>query len=251
MASDIEIKQATKVVNKVVLAELCSQLDKAKQENNGKTPYGFVAKQVKKMQLVCPWLSRDMVMNEYRRRSRQLNIASVKVSTEAASKNAQSNKCTNGRPIGTTKKQKELLNKSLKATRNEIATIFVKEQQNRKKKNTRMRKGRLSEIIESVTEKNNLHDVTISCESMRQRVKRKKIITVVDRGVPSPLLNIEPTIVSTIIQLSRIRQSITPSQGIMLVNSIINGTPAQADLINWKMKVGQTGENIGKIEIGY
>jgi hypothetical protein len=84
MASDIEIKQATKVVNKVVLAELCSQLDKAKQENNGKTPYGFVAKQVKKMQLVCPCLSRDLVMNKYRCRSRELNVASVKISIEAA-----------------------------------------------------------------------------------------------------------------------------------------------------------------------
>ena len=104
MASDIEIKQAAKVVNKVVFVELCSQLDKAKQENNGKPPYGFVAKQVKKMQLVCPWLSRDMVMNEYRRRSRQLNVAGVKVSTEAASKNVQSNKSKNGRPIGTMKK---------------------------------------------------------------------------------------------------------------------------------------------------
>ena len=88
-----------------------------------------------------------------------------------------------------------------------------------------MRKGRLSKIIESVKDTNNLHDVTVTCDSMRQRVKRKKIITVVEHGNSSPLLPVEPTIVSTIIQLLRIRQSITPSQGIMLVNSIIDGTP--------------------------
>jgi len=53
-------------------------------------------------------------------------------------------------------------------------------------------------------------------------------------GVKLPLLELEPMIVSIIIQMARIRQCLTPSRGIRLVNSLIAGTHHQNEIMNWK-----------------
>ena len=64
-------KQVTEVVKEAknaVLSKLCDQIDKVVTGDNKRIPYGFVAKQVKAMNDVCPWLSRDSIMNYYRKR---------------------------------------------------------------------------------------------------------------------------------------------------------------------------------------
>lgn len=73
------------------------------------------------------------------------------------------------------------------------------------------------------------------------------------KGQISPLLPIEPTIVSVIIQLARIRQCINPTQVISLINSMIKDSPVQDDLIKFKKSTGITGEleDIGKVGFGY
>ena len=55
-------------------------------------------------------------------------------------------------------------------------------------------------------------------------------------GIKSPLLALEPTIVSIIIQMARIRQCLTPSRGIRLVNALIDGTQHQKEFTDWKAK---------------
>ena len=46
--------------------------------------------------------------------------------------------------------------------------------------------------------------------------------------------------IATMLQLARIRQPCTPSQGIMLANSMIKDTPVQKDLIEFKRKTNST-----------
>jgi len=86
---------------------------------------------------------------------------------------------------------------------------------------------------------------------IRQRIKHNKPFAVVEQGHLSPLLPIEPTIVQIIIQLSCIYQCNNPSQGLMLINSIIEGTPAQSDLIEWKLKIGCFRSDLGRAGAGY
>ena len=55
-------------------------------------------------------------------------------------------------------------------------------------------------------------------------------------GQVSPLLKIEQVIVSIIVQMSRMRQCLNPSKGLLLVNSLIRGTKIKQELIEWKQK---------------
>lgn len=69
----------------------------------------------------------------------------------------------------------------------------------------------------------------------------------------SPLLPVEPKIVTVIIQLARIRDCIRPSLGIQLVNSMIDGTPVQKALMEHKKALGTVGydDTLGKVGAGY
>ena len=55
-------------------------------------------------------------------------------------------------------------------------------------------------------------------------------------GVPSPLEPVEGRLVSTLIRLARIRQPATPAVALSLANSMIEGTPAQEALIEFKKR---------------
>ena len=68
-------------------------------------------------------------------------------------------------------------------------------------------------------------------------------------GHVSPLSKIEPTIIEITLQMARIRQSITPSRGLLLVNSLIQNMPIQKDLIDWKRKY--SNDSLGTVGKGY
>ena len=65
----------------------------------------------------------------------------------------------------------------------------------------------------------------------------------------SPLADIEPLIVGIILQMARIRQCLTPSKGLALINSIIEGTSVQEKLKKWKEK--NTPNCVGTVGKGY
>ena len=99
----------------------------------------------------------------------------------------------------------------------------------------------------SVRNKRNLpDDAEITQHSIRRRIERKKVF-VTQTGLSSPLLALENTIVTLLIQMGRIRQCLSPSQSLQLVNSLIDGTKAQQDLIQWKTKyTNNIGTSVGK-----
>ncbi len=53
-------------------------------------------------------------------------------------------------------------------------------------------------------------------------------------GRETPLAPIEPIIVEIILQMARIRQCLTPSRALRLINELIDGAKIQQDLIKWK-----------------
>ena len=98
-----------------------------------------------------------------------------------------------------------------------------------------MKKGRLMEIIKEVNMKNEVSDdIGISDTTIRQRVMRGSIFSQGIGGHQSPLLPLELLFVATIIQMARIRQSLSPSQGLALVNSMLDGTLEQKSLLTFK-----------------
>ena len=148
-----------------------------------------------------------------------------------------------GRPNGTTDVNKKVSNLSVIAAKNEIALTLDSEKKSLGKK--RLRAGRLDEIISEVKKRNGLpDDYVINKSTIRQRLKKKQNLMVyVDHpGHASPLSQIEPEIVAVLIQMAQIRQCLTPSQAIHLINSMIKGTPIQKELIQFKEKYSHGGD---------
>ena len=101
-------------------------------------------------------------------------------------------------------------------------------------RNGRVRKGALKEIIEDVRKKRRIEE-DISPLAIRKRVVRNSLVNHhLAGGQVSPLERREPIIVNIIAQMSRMRQCLTPSKGLMLVNSLIAGTRIQSELVAWK-----------------
>ena len=118
--------------------------------------------------------------------------------------------------------------------KNDITAEYVKV----KKEEGILKKGRLVEIIDNHKAKRKLEDVDIPSSTIRQRVLRKKTVVLNHHhgGHSSPLESLDDTIVDLILMMARIRQCLTPSSGLALVNSMIDGQPTQQDLIEWKKK---------------
>ena len=80
---------------------------------------------------------------------------------------------------------------ALVATINEIVILFDKGKKKAKTGNKKTVRGRLNEIISSITKKNNLH-IRIKPDLICQRIKRKALISINRSGISSPLSCVEP-----------------------------------------------------------
>lgn len=74
---------------------------------------------------------------------------------------------------------------------------------------------------------------SIKSDTIRRRLSRYRPL-VTQLGKMYPLEAIELTIITIIVQMARIFQSLTPSQGLRLVNDMISGTNVQENLVKWK-----------------
>lgn len=113
-------------------------------------------------------------------------------------------------------------------------------------------KGKLQQIIKSVTEKMGVTNI-ISPEGIRCRIYWKSLVNDnLAGGQISPLQRIGPTrIVEIMLQMARICQyHTTPSKGLQLINSLIKDTKIHNELITWK-KRGNSRNVEGNLGRGY
>ena len=222
------IPSIAKQAKAALLDRFIEQVEKARNTNKNRTPYGFIAKLVEEAKSVCPWITRDCIMN--RMRNPKVRASSLSSDGLAQATNANEEKSSGGRPVGATNQKRKLCAMALIATANEIALQYQFEKDSVKRAKKRMKKGRLSELIKEKKKKNNLpEDAVITKTQICQRLKRNAPMTDHHAGMNSPLAPVEPRIVSTIVQMARLRMAITPSQGIRLINDLIDGTPVQKD----------------------
>ena len=86
----------------------------------------------------------------------------------------------------------------------------------------------------------------INSNTIRRRITRN-LLVVNQLGAVSSLASIEIALIGIIIQMARIRQILTPSKGLKLVNDMIHGTNTQVDLIKWKeMHPSNSSGTVGK-----
>ena len=123
------------------------------------------------------------------------------------------------------------------STINQIALKYEKEMKVAQKYNTRVVRERLDEIIIAIERINKLSSLSINKALVCQRLKRRTPIPITKKMV-STLACIKSKTIRVIIQMSRIRQSLIPTQSMRLINNIIDGTPIQKDLTTWKSTCG-------------
>ena len=89
----------------------------------------------------------------------------------------------------------------LVTTKSKIAVKFEEEKNECIKKKRSVKKEQLNELINEIKTNSNLPEANISGTMICQRIKCCKVFTLTSSGYLSPLLAIEPTIVSTGVQL--------------------------------------------------
>jgi len=141
-----------------------------------------------------------------------------------------------------------LENNCIIAAKNEIDSMY-QGVLNAKEVGKRLEKGTLEALIESVKTWHNLSNtIIITSDSIRTRIKRRNIsITFCTGGLYSPLLSIEADAIEVMKQMARIRASLTPSDGLRLINSSIIDTAAQEDLIAWNHKYSHIRYNVDQV----
>ena len=279
----LRAKQVTKAAKLGVLTELCNQIVQAKAET-GRIPYGLVSKLVSESKTTFPWITRNMINNHYRRiQQKTPEIAPLPPQEPCdefennpslvsdSSENSEDTKdvtqtqppppimtiqrARGGRAKGDTKDKRKKCADAIIAARNEITMLFCEELKKKKcKRKTRVAKGVFDLIVKDVKRRRNLPDTfQMSYYTARQRIMRNKIFCD-HKGHTSPLISIEKAAVTTIIQMCRIRQSLSPSQGVALVNAMIGGGEEQHNLIEWKKRNSHYNEDVtvlGQVGPGY
>jgi len=154
-----------------------------------------------------------------------------------------------GRPKGTTDtNSRQLLEKVEEATQ-EVVNKFKEVKSKTRSSKHRLQKGSLKIIIASAKEKFNIpHDIIISENTVRQRVKRGSKSGHV--GQSSPMLELEPYLVELIKKLADMRTPVTTAQGLELANSLIEGKSTQKQLIDWKSKNCHAYKMKGTVKLG-
>jgi len=121
-----EIAKETK---KTILYNLCDTIDQAKHDNDGRVPFGFVAGLVRSHVAVCPWLSRDALNNEMRRRKKRSRLlvgtqANQITTSVRGLQVAMADRKKGGRPFGTTDDRRKNNELAVVASKNEICLQY-------------------------------------------------------------------------------------------------------------------------------
>ena len=253
---------------KALLKDACDGMYNEYVRNNNKLPYGHVTNLVNELKQREGWITKNIVNKafiQYRKeRTRELRESletppptvprtireqSPSIISDLSNVSSTNSHMNIGRPVGSTEAKKRERKQELIEAKNEVATTYATILSERKIKNKRIEKGMLSTIINDVKGKRGIQDSISPC-AIRKRVKRNSLINRhLAGGQVSPLERIEPIIVSIIVQMARMRQCLTPSKGLLLVNSLISGTKIQEELVEWKQR--NTPNFTGTVGRGY
>ena len=224
------------------LIAICENIHEEVMNNDGKMPYGLLTLLAREWHLKFPWITRNIVNKRYmkykKEQIRGMEIDIVHDSAEdtnVSSLSAGVDVRKPGRPKGTTNKLK-LENKQLVIEMtNQITEEYNNLMMKAASSNKRVKKGTLRELINRKKRERGA-DFQINEQTIYRRVYRQNLIHNLRGGHQSPLAEIEHIAVSVIIQMARIRQPLTPSKGLSLINNLISGTEYEDRLVQWKKK---------------
>ena len=114
-----------------VIRRLCDEINYAARSSiNGKIPHGFIKKIIDETKVEEPWINRNLISFAYRKYVRRMEEGI----SEKAPSSIESSGTQIGRPKGSTNMKKHHLKEVVLAAKNEIATIYLKEKEEKKNK---------------------------------------------------------------------------------------------------------------------
>ena len=137
-----------------------------------------------------------------------------------------------GRPIGSTNHKKQTHKRNAKLLKEAVTAKFIHENALRVKKYC-SEIDLFNQLM--IKEKQNYdvsNDFKFPFKSMKTRIARNSISA---NGTNSPIIFIEHKFVDLILCMSNIKRSLKPSECLMLINELIDGTEIQNRLIDWKI----------------
>ena len=138
-----------------------------------------------------------------------------------------------GRPVGTTNEKKRRISEKEKSAKHHIICNYLWEI---KHADTSMitKKSIFEYVFDDTKKRYGLDDTfKFPYETALSRIRRNNISA---DGIDSPLLPIEQEIVDLLLCMSKIKRALTASDGLRLINELIDGTEIQKQLVEYKMR---------------
>ena len=147
---------------KKVLDRICDKVNfAAKSSITGKAPYGYTQKLLKEIQEEESWLILNMVNYALKKFYIKNGVLGSNATCTGTKNTAQ------GRPKGSTNLQKHHLREVILATKNKIATIYLKEKEKTKKQGLKLANGWLNNQIVEISLKRGVpNDISISASTI-------------------------------------------------------------------------------------
>jgi hypothetical protein len=188
----------------------------------------------------APTLTRDMIYAHEKKRRRTTIVEEEGGNTEANISNPavllnnsddnNTNNNVGGRPKGSTNAAKHD-RESREAAARTHAVDALKARWAGKKPGGRLEKHALRDIIEAAKKKFNVEDLLIGEHMIKERASRGQSRNPTGRGPSTPMLEIEPLLVTFCICMQRIGQPLGQEQFLELANSLIKGSPIEAKVL--------------------
>ena len=248
-----ECDNSDKLIRKNLVKDITIDIVNSKMSNGGRVPHGEFNKYLERVNDICPTITRSMINKAVR-----LHWTSVMyidecdiVSNEDNDMDDNFSRNRGGRPVGTTIVFKHEFELRRVKVQNNISVKYVFGKRSLPY-GKRLPRGRLNEIIESVTSKYGLDSSDVCPITIRQRATRSDdaIVNRMHDGHISPMAKVEDKLVGLIIQMARIRHLLTPSSSLKLANDFISGTQTEKDVIDFKNKYCFNESDDGKILLG-
>ena len=99
----------------------------------------------------------------------------------------------------------------------------------------RIPKGTYDKIVKKVEEKFSLKEGSLNKQTLLTRVKRGNL-SATGRGLNSPMIALEAHFLDTILELAAMRQPVTTTDAVSLINSMVSTSNLSNEIVEWKKK---------------
>jgi len=188
-----------------------------------------------------PWLTNDMVRSKLQRlKSKGIKLGltslledSLCSGVDRVITNAENCLVSGGRPKGSGVQNKILLENKIMEAKNRIAVLCDKKRKQSKK--GKLEKNEYKKIHDDTLKDIGLDKMmptfSVPWKTINTRLLRKRLV-ITGRNVnkKSPMAAIEPVILQVVLWKQEANQPITPTEGLQLSNSLIEGKPIQEEI---------------------